>query len=243
MRDGRPTQSDSPTDADTGSWRVRDLRRRWKPHKQALQYEPAAEPLLIRVHRCCSWLHRVEQLEDPNALETQLIYRWIALNSLYGQWDAERREPAGDRQTMTAFLERIIALDHDGRVGAVLTRHRRLVMSIFEDAYLTRYYWQDPANHGAKRSRKTVFNARTWYHEQRFNRLLFEVVDRIYLLRCQLVHGAATHGGQLNRTALRRCATMLGHLMPAFVLVVIDHGRAEDWGALCYPPQQTDRRV
>jgi hypothetical protein len=26
-----------------------------------------------------------------------------------------------------------------------------------------------------------------------------------YLMRCQLVHGAATHGGKLNRTSLRHC--------------------------------------
>ena len=56
-------------------------------------------------------------------------------------------------------------------------------------------------------------------------------------LRCQLVHGAATCNGQLNRTALRRCSTMLGHLLNAILLVWIDHGADEDWGPMCYPPQ------
>jgi len=61
-------------------------------------------------------------------------------------------------------------------------------------------------------------------------------VDRIYLLRCQLVHGAATLRSGLNREAVRHCATMAGLLVATFLLVWIDHGADEDWGIMCYPP-------
>ena len=61
-------------------------------------------------------------------------------------------------------------------------------------------------------------------------------MDRIYLMRCQLVHGAATYGGRLNRVALRRCSTMLSHLLRAMLVVMIDYGADEDWGIMCYPP-------
>jgi hypothetical protein len=50
------------------------------------------------------------------------------------------------------------------------------------------------------------------------------------------MHGAATHGGKLNRDSLRRCSIMLGHLLQAALLVLIDHGSDEDWGEMCYPP-------
>ena len=66
--------------------------------------------------------------------------------------------------------------------------------------------------------------------------ILKRVVDRVYLMRCQLVHGAATRDGRLNRRPLRRCTMMMDRLMPAFLLVLIDHGWSEDWGSLCYPP-------
>ena len=62
--------------------------------------------------------------------------------------------------------------------------------------------------------------------------------DLIYLMRCQLVHGASTYGGKLNRTSLRRCTTMLEHLVRAVLQVLIDHGADEDWGSLCYPPMR-----
>ena len=64
-------------------------------------------------------------------------------------------------------------------------------------------------------------------------------MDRIYLMRCQVVHGAATYRGKLNRTALRRCSTMLGHLLRTMLVVMIDNGSDEDWGIMCYPPMQT----
>ena len=42
--------------------------------------------------------------------------------------------------------------------------------------------------------------------------------------------------GMPLRTALKRCSIMLGHLLPALVTVIADHGADEDWGELCYPP-------
>jgi hypothetical protein len=49
-------------------------------------------------------------------------------------------------------------------------------------------------------------------------------------LLCQLVHGAATYGGKLNRVSLKRCVMMMmQRLLPALLLVWIDHGTDEDW--------------
>ena len=66
--------------------------------------------------------------------------------------------------------------------------------------------------------------------------VLDEILDRVYVMRCQLVHGAATYGGKLNRTSLKRCVMMMQRLLPALLLVWIDHGADEDWGPMCYPP-------
>ena len=84
--------------------------------------------------------------------------------------------------------------------------------------------------------RRDKFQARTWYLEGKWKLILERLLDRIYLLRCQLVHGAATYGGQLNSRSLKHCTTMLGHLLPAILMVVIQQGAKEDWGTMCYPP-------
>ncbi len=215
---------------------VRDLRRRWQPTKERLAGIPRYQPILIRIHRSTSWLQRVEEIAESGATDAMLIFQWVALNSLYGRWDPKAREPVNDRKSLTALLEAVLILDGDERVATTLKDHRRLVMTILEDEYLSKFFWEEPTAERARKSKKAKFDASTWYLEGRYGMILQRLLERIYLLRCQLVHGAATFGGRLNRTAIKRCSIMLGHLLPALLLVIIDHGYEEDWGPLCYPP-------
>ena len=215
---------------------VHELRSAWKPKKEQLHAKQKSHPTPIRFHRVCSWLQRVEDLGPETDLDLSLTFQWIAFNALYGQWDDRLREPAPDGQAWKKFLDRILALDADAQVGSMLTEHRQLVMAILDDNYLGDYFWRDPSTHLANKTSKDRRNAATWYLEERWPLILENLVDRIYLLRCQLVHGAATHGSQLNRKSLGRCVTMLGHLLPALLTVWIDHGSDENWGPMCYPP-------
>lgn len=215
---------------------VRDLRRRWKPTKERLNSEHDSHPTAIRVHRAFSWMARVEDLEDGADLDVALICQWVAFNALYGQWNGEKREPAPDTVSWQQFLGRVLKLDESGHIGKVLTEHKKLVMSILDDEYLSRFYWEDPSDLRARKSKKAKFNAQTWYLEKRWVMVLDRLVERIYLMRCQLMHGAATFGGKLNRTSLHHCSIMLEHLLQGVLLTLIDHGAEEDWGAMCYPP-------
>lgn len=215
---------------------VHDLRHRWKPHKGRLLAAGGEQPTSIRFHRACSWLARVEQTPDGQDHDLGLISLWIAFNSLYGQWDAGKREPRLDRESWRAFVDRILKLDLNGYISSSLQEHKRLVMSLLEDEYLSSFFWQEPSARRAGQSRKAAYNAQSWYIEQRWTQILDEILARVYVMRCQLVHGAATYGGKLNRTSLKHCVTMMQRLLPALLLVWIDHGADEDWGPMCYPP-------
>ncbi len=215
---------------------VHDLRHRWKPHKERLLAAKGEQATSIRFHRACSWMARVEQMPEGQDHDLGLVSLWIAFNSLYGQWDSLKREPRPDRESWRAFVDRILKLDHDGYVPGALQEHKRLVMSLLEDEYLSSFFWQEPSAKRAGQSRKAAHNAQTWYIEERWTLVLDEILDRVYLMRCQLVHGAATYGGKLNRTSLKRCVMMMQRLLPAMLLVWIDHGADEDWGPMCYPP-------
>jgi len=215
---------------------IRQLRRRWKPHKERLTNEQPENPTPIRFHRACSWIAPVEQNAANEDHDLGLISLWIAFNSLYGQWDQQKREPKPDRESSRKFIDRILELDHDEVVANALKEHKRLVMSLLEDEYLSGYFWQEPSAKRAGQSKKAMYDARTWYMERRWVLILDRLLERVYLMRCQLVHGAATYGGKLNRTSLRRCVMMMQRLLPAFLLVLADHGADEDWGPMCYPP-------
>lgn len=218
---------------------VRELRRRWKPRKDELAGSTRHEAMLVRVHRCLSWMAEVERIlaeHGESALDLAIVLRWIALNALYGVWDPETRQPIGDRECIEGFCAKVREVDTEGRVEAVLRDKRRQAMDIFRDAYLTSHFWREPTKARFTRPARDAELAKNWYAANQLDRVLLRLLERIYFLRCQIVHGAATCGGRLNRTAVRRCAVMLGHLVQAIVLVMIDHGWDEDWGPLSYPP-------
>jgi hypothetical protein len=101
------------------------------------------------------------------------------------------------------------------------------------------HIWQEP-NDG--RARRAKLQAQTWFLERRWPLVLDHLIERIYLMRCQLMHGAATFGGKLNRDSLKRRAMMLVHLVEATSLVVIDHAADEDWKIMYYPPLRPEMR-
>lgn len=217
---------------------VRDLRRFWKPHKERLGLQQPDHPTAVRFHRACSWLAQSQQMNADQLGDLVLIQQWTALNALYGRWDEMLREPVSDRQALKAFLECILTRDSTQHIVTVLQANRGLVLAIVENAYLNGYFWDEPNEQSRLRFSNVKFKAQSWYVEKRWLLLIEQLLERIYLLRCQLVHGAATFGSKLNRKALDHCTLMMGHLLPSILRVWIDHGADIDWGPLCYPPQE-----
>ena len=211
---------------------VRDLRRSWKPHKADFSNHPTG----IRFHRACSWLQRAEVALEADDQDVAVVTLWVAMNSLYGRWDASRVEAEPDRPSWRRFLTRILAIDTKNTISHTLIEHKKLVMAILNDAYLNKYFWREPSSSEALKTTRDKRKAATWYIEQNWTMVLDALVDQIYLLRCQLVHGAATHDSSYNRESLRRCTDMLQHLHEAVLTVWIEDGRDEDWGEMCYPP-------
>ncbi len=215
---------------------VHALRSRWKPTKERLAAQRSDHPTAIRLHRTFSWLARCEKVEAGQDDDLLLICLWVGFNGLYGRWDEQRREPFPDRQSWRDFLNRLLVIDTSSHLSKMLLEQRELVMSLLDDEYLSSFFWEEPTDIRASKSKKTKFDARTWYIDSKWSMILDRLLERIYLLRCQLIHGAATFGGKLNRESLSRCIAMLRQLLNAVLMAVIDDEAKEDWGVMCYPP-------
>jgi hypothetical protein len=186
---------------------VRDFRRRWKPQKERLLTNGNGQGTLIRFHRACSWLARVEAMTECEDADLALVSLWIAFNSLYGQWDRTKREPKPDRECWRAFVDRMLLLDCDNQIVSTLQEHKRLVISLLEDEYLNNKFWRDPRRSAHAKNMKHV--AQSWYVMEQWTTIIDELLDRIYLMRCQLVHGAATYGGQLTARTEHSASTTI----------------------------------
>ena len=66
--------------------------------------------------------------------------------------------------------------------------------------------------------------------------VLTTVMDRIYVMRLQVFHGASTKGSSLNRRTITACCGLMMDLLPAMLEVMIQDGLEADWGNVCFPP-------
>jgi hypothetical protein len=188
------------------------------------------------MHRAFSWMAAVEGAGERDQLDEKLVFRWIALNALYGRWNSCNQEPESDSQTLQGFLSVVRDIDHDQLICGCLSENKNLVVSICSDQYVNDYYWRTLNSDKHFNTKRDKYSIEQMYRENSWTLILDELVQRIYLVRCQLVHGAATFGGKLNRDTVRRCGMMLELLLHAIITIVTDHGVTENWDDLCYPP-------
>ena len=188
----------------------------------------------IRIHRSLSWLERAMELDSKEHPDGRLLYAWIALSSLYGTWDVEAGYPARDAESRTAFIEMLVGIDRGGLLAERLQSLEKDILWLLEDKYLDPRFWKDPDRPGSVRAK--YHQAVRLYQEKSWTAILEYALQRIAVLRGQIVHGAATRGSRLNRESLRRCREVLESLLPVVLQILIEHRADDDWPPLCYPP-------
>lgn len=210
----RPAPQLAPLDLDT-------IRRLWKPRRDSYADARLYEENRIRLHRAFSWLERAERCGEPQ-LDDRYLAQWAALMALASRWDEGRGAPVAERTALAAFVRQVFATDHDGVMPATLERERALVASVFSDRYLARHF--------------DAVDARALLERRRFDRVASMVLERCALVHAQLAQGGATYGSRENRTVLKRSSMALERISLGAVQVFINHGYADDWGGLCWPP-------
>jgi len=213
-----------------------ELRRKFKAIPESVRQ--ANQSFAIRVWRALSWLQRVEQAQDA---EDRFIAGWIGFNALYGRLDNQKRA-WGDREAFGAFLAAICGIDHGGRLRHLVFKRQLPILRLVENRFLYDKFWLDPgANH------EDALHQKVKALMPRFNAhnpcpILQVAFERLWILRNQLMHGAATKGSSLNRRTLTEGATLIGEFLPEFIDIMIENGQTKDWGEVCFPPIGATRR-
>ena len=194
-----------------------------------------SEALAIRLHRAISWLLRAAQEEGDD--DTRFIHLWIAFNAIYaGEFDGERSE----RERVAEFVGRLVAADIQETLHALLFKQfTGSIRLLIDNRYLFAPFWRalrdhDPSERWKARfetNRKAAMDALLTH---RTAELLTIVLDRLYVLRNQLIHGGATWNSGVNRDQLRDACALLGALLPAITTVMMETDAFED-DAIAYP--------
>ena len=215
--------------SDAGPAKAETLRSRFRAIPK--EDRDAHQPFSIRVWRGLSWLERGEKAED---LEGRFISLWIAFNSIYGHLDEDGRD-ARDRASWQTFLARLVKEDAEGALGRIVRERQAGILRLIDNQFLFKPFWLGLPD-AAEKLRRSVRRCLKCYNDGSTLAVLQELFERLYVMRTQVFHGAATSGSKLNRPTLERSTGVLAALVPEMVRIIISAGPAVDCGEVCFPP-------
>jgi len=215
---------------------VQRLEEKWQPVKDQLKDHERGQNLRIRMHRCFSWMKSAERHHGVEDYDCALLTHWVAFNGLYGQWDGINREPKPDIKCWKDFIDQINSVDAAGLLTTFIENQRDLILEILDNEYINKYFWEDPTETQAIKSKKDHRSAKAWYRDGKFDVIIKRALGRVYVLRCQIMHGGATHGSKLNRDTIALCDDLIRQMLPVIITIITRNGKDQNWGAICYPP-------
>jgi len=205
-----------------------ELRNRLREIREGLEKDHA-----VRLHRAISWL-RCAELHSDTDDDVSVIALWVAFNACYAIVDESAEH--SERRDFQEFAIKQCEADKDGKIHDLLwLKYSQFVRLLIDNQYVFGPFWasmrQGDANwkEPFEKSKKLAFKALA---NNQTHLLLSIILDRLYVLRNQLLHGGATYQSQLNREQVRNGKNMLSELMPLFIEIMFEN---DDWGEIYYP--------
>jgi len=187
-----------------------------------------------RLHRAISWLHGAE--EAVNA-DMEFISLWIAFNACCSI-DQQGDHPLGDHDQFHRFIELLVQNDTENKIYSCLwEEYSGHVKALIRNPYVFHHFWvskRNDDNQWEELFDQSSIEALNALSRQRVADLCSIVLDRLFVLRNQLIYGGATYKGRVNRQQVEDGAGLLGSLMPIIIQIMLDTDD-EHWGDIAYP--------
>ena len=210
---------------------IEDLNAEWERVQGTLP-----DNLALRMRRALSWLERAGKETDDD--DAAFSFYWIAFNAAYARVkssDFERRE----RNLFDDYFDKILRLDSKYTIhDAIQVRFSELIDPLLNNEFVFQPYWnnRDDFAYGdwQKPFYKSRRNIEIAFDKADTKVILNNLLDRLYVLRNQLMHGGATWQGSVNRAQVGDGARIMAFLVPLFVGLMMAHPEI-DWGPPDYP--------
>lgn len=193
------------------------------------------ESFRIRVHRAISWLARAEVAKDDP--DVRFVALWIAFNAAYAR---EFGHEQSERDQVRVFFEKLLSIDSGKRLHQLLfQRYSGPIRTLVDNRYLFEPFWRAVRDHDSSGRWEVAFNdarkaAMVAATGNDTLKLVSIVMDRLYVLRNQLVHGGATYAGKVNRPQVADGVALLADIVPLVIDLMLD-GHHLDFGEIEYP--------
>ena len=188
----------------------------------------------VRLHRAISWLKCAEDSKD---LDIQFIGLWISFNACYAI-NVLKEEQLRERESFGEFVHKLVKHDNEKRFSHLLwNQFSGPVRLLIENKYVYKPFWdfhRGEIKDWKKPFDKSVVDSMKFLSTQNVAGLLEVVLDRLYTLRNQLMHGGATFKSDINRSQVKDGNNMLKLLIPLVIEIMLTN-QQEDWGEIYYP--------
>ena len=192
------------------------------------------ETLTIRIHRAISWLKSAEKQDDN--LDLKFISLWIAFNACYAV-DLNGISSKPEKAKLRDFTSSLVQFDRTRLYNLFWEKYSGPVKVLIENKFVFEKFWEynrGEANDYLSAFNKSIASATNCLSKQNIEGLIEIVLERLYTLRNQLIHGGATYNSKLNRSQLRDACNIMQLLVPIIIDIMLENGE-HDWGEIAYP--------
>ncbi|MGN1280835.1 MAG: hypothetical protein ACI4UM_02875 [Succinivibrio sp.] len=195
------------------------------------------ENLKVRIHRAVSWLRKSGTLSDDPDL--MLVTLWIAFNSLYGNIE-DKTGGVGEKGGISNFLYTISNLDEKREIYSIIWNvYSGPVRNLLENEYTYAPFWNffngdESYSDWKERLSASISKSHAALANDDIHTMLSVILDRIYTLRNQLIHGGSTYGSGVNRHQLKEACQIMSEIVPAITMIMMEHFDDFDFGTPYY---------
>ena len=182
-----------------------------------------------RVSRALSWY---AQSENATA-DLRLMYAFVAYNALYSS------DNITEKEARDTFWERIAESKGVATCFDFEPEEVENLAKILKIPYLSKKYWNKASRPELKRSfQQDNLDAELTRRQIKKGNFkpIKKVVEKIQLLRNQVLHGMAAFKDSYNRKQIILCADFL-HVIVGHLLTIVINNPTTLWGNVSYPPQ------
>ena len=192
------------------------------------------ETLTIRIHRAISWLKSAEKKEEN--LDMKFISLWVSFNACYAV-DLNGISSKPEKAKLRDFTSSLVQFDRIRLYNLFWEKYSGPVKVLIENKFVFEKFWEynrGEANDYLPAFNKSIASATNCLSKQNIEGLIEIVLERLYTLRNQLIHGGATYNSKLNRSQLRDACNIMQLLVPIIIDIMLENGE-HDWGEIAYP--------
>jgi len=197
--------------------------------------ESLTEDFRIRLHRAISWLGCAEKQDSE--LDFKFLSLWISFNSCYAI-DLKEKNQRSEKEKFKNFISSLVNNDHENRISNLLwNKFSGPIRMLISNPYVFNIYWDYLRGERLEweYAHKVSINAAMKYLASNNTVGLLEIIlDRLYVLRNQIMHGGATYKSKVNRNQIVDGTRILEMLIPIIIDIMLQNPD-EDWGRILYP--------